>query len=107
MKRRRGTIVKPLSLPLFFDLCYLLAVEQKFAVASGGVIVVSAVEILGDIHVFHPDLTVVHIAESIGQRGFALADRLDFRSGQHKASGESVTYGIVEGGTSVLYVNIF
>ena len=73
MNSRSGMMVNPVSLP-FFRVSRFLFVEQEFAVATGGVVVVSAVEIFGYIHVFDPYLALVDIAECVGERSFALTD---------------------------------
>ena len=74
IKSFSGTMVKPASLPSFVEAVEFFAVQQQFAIASGGVVVVRAVEIFGYVHVLDPQLAVVHIAECIGQTGFAQSD---------------------------------
>lgn len=90
-----------------FKLSQFFAGKQEFAVAAFGVVVIGAVEIFGDIHVLDPRLSVVDVAERVGQRGFALAYGFDFRPGQHKAGRECVGNGVVECGTPVFYVYFF
>ena len=61
----------------------LAAVEQQLAVAAGGVVVVGAVEVLGDVHVLHPNLAAKDGAVGVHEAGLAQADALDFRARQH------------------------
>jgi hypothetical protein len=70
------------------------------------VVVVRAVEIFGDVHIFDPNLTIVDIAERIDQGGFSLANRLDFRARQHQSGGKRVADGIVKRSATVLYIDL-
>ena len=73
-----------------------LAVEQQFAVAAGVVVVVRPVEILGDVHVFHPDFALLDDAKRIHQARLSLADGLDFRPGQNDTRRKRVEQLVVE-----------
>ena len=68
-------------------------------------VVVCAVEIFGDIHVFDPHLPVVDVTKGIDQRGFPLAYRFYLRAGQYESGGEGVADGVVECRTAVFYVD--
>lgn len=86
---------------------YLLAVEQQFAVTASGVVVVCAVEVFLYIHVFHPHLAVVDVAERVGKACLTQAYRLYFGTGEHYAGCESLDDFIVECGSAVFYIYFF
>lgn len=73
-----------------------LAIKKQLALAALGVVVVGAVEELGDVHILHPDLAVVDITISVHKTGLAQADALYLRAGEHYAGRESVRDGIVK-----------
>lgn len=69
-------------------------------------VVVGAVEILGDVHTLDPDLAVLHEAISVGQRCAAFADRLDLGAREHESGGESVADLIIEMGAFVFDIDL-
>ena len=81
---------------VFLKFHYLLAVKQELAVAAFGVVVVSAVKIFGDIHVFYPDLSVVDITECIDKACLTQAYRLYFSAGKHKSCSKCVGNRVVK-----------
>lgn len=89
----------------FGDFLDFLFVEQEFAVAADIVVVVRSVEVFGDVHVLDPDGVVGDVAVGVGQRGFTLADCLDFRAGQYDTGGKRVGNFVVEVGSTVFYVD--
>ena len=84
---------------------YFLAVEQQLAVAMGGVVVVGAIAVLGNVHAFHPNLAVNDHAIGVGQAAFALTDGLDFGARQDDARSEGLDDLIVERRLAVLDVD--
>ena len=81
------------------------AVQQKLAVASCGVIIIGAVEILGDVHVLHPDFTTKDDTIGIDETGLAETDAFDFRSGKDKACCVFINQVVVEFGLAILDVD--
>lgn len=65
-------------------------------------IVVGSARILGDVHVFHPDFSIVDETKGIDQRGFAVTDAFDLCAGQYDARHKLVDHLVVEGGALVL-----
>ena len=84
----------------------LLLGEQQFAVAAGVVVVVGAVEILGYVHAFYPELTVYECAVAVGQAGFAFTDGFYLCSGEHNAGCPGIKQLVVKRGALVLYVYV-
>ena len=84
--------------------CQFFFGEQQFAFATGSMIVVRAIEILGNVHVFHPQFSVGKITESIHQTGLSQTDGLDFSARQHDTGSVSVQKLIVKRGTFVFDV---
>ncbi len=85
---------------------YLALSEQELAVAARGVIVVRAVEVFGNIHVFDPHLASVDDAIGIGQRGLSLTYRLDLSARQHYAGRKRLGDSVVKSSSTILYVNV-
>ena len=79
-----------------------LAVQQQFTVAVGGVVIVGAVAVLGNIHVLNPDLTVDDHAVGIRQATLTLADRLNLGPREHDTGGERLDNLVVERRLTVL-----
>ena len=77
-------------------------VEQEFTIPARGVIIVGSARILGDVHVFHPDFSVVDETKGIDQRGFTVTDAFDLCAGQYDARHKLVDHLVVEGGALVL-----
>ena len=88
------------------QLVQLFLGEEELAVAAGGVVVVGAVEVFGDVHVLDPEFAVGKVAEGVDQAGFALADGFYLGAGQYDAGGVGVQQFVVEGGAAVLYVDV-
>ena len=70
-------------------------------------IIVSAVEVFGDIHILDPYLAVADIAESVDKARLSLAYRLYFSSCEHNTGGKCFRNGVVKSGSPVFYINIF
>jgi AcrR family transcriptional regulator len=64
----------------------LLAVQQEFAVAFGGVVKPRAKAVFGDVHLAHEEFVAYENAVGVGQVGPTFADRLDLCSRQHHSS---------------------
>ena len=64
---------------------YFLAVEQQFAVAPGGVVIVRAEIVFGDVGILHPQFAIVDVAKSIHQAGFSGTDAFYFGAGKDYA----------------------
>lgn len=77
-------------LAVLLQIAYLAAVEQQFAVATGGVVVVAAEIVGGNIHILHPHLAIVDEAECVDEGGLACTDALDLCAGEDNARGEAV-----------------
>ena len=77
-------------------------VEQEFAIAARGVIVVGSARVFSDVHVFHPDFAIVDEAKGIDQRGFTVTDAFDLCAGQYDARYKLVDHLVVEGGALIL-----
>jgi len=84
----------------------LLLGEQQLAVAAGVVVVVGAVEILGYVHAFYPELTVYECAVAVGQAGFGVTDGFYLRSREHNAGCPGIKQLVVKRGALVLYVYV-
>ena len=83
----------------------LTAIEEEFAVTAGGVVVVGAVEVLGDIHVLDPNFTANDGTISIHQTGLTKADALDFGASEDESCGVFLHQVIVKLGLAVLDVD--
>ena len=77
-------------------------VEQELAIATRGVIVVGTARVFSDVHVLHPDFSVVDETKGIDQRGFTVTDAFDLCAGQYDARHKLVDHLVVEGGALVL-----
>lgn len=92
---------------VFFELCDFFLVEQQFAVATGYVVVVGAVEVFCNVHVFYPHFAFVNVAKCVDERCFALSDGFDFGAGEHDSGCVGVADGVVKRSTAVFYVDVF
>ena len=77
-------------------------VEQELAIATRGMIVVGTARVFSDVHVLHPDFSVVDETKGIDQRGFTVTDAFDLCAGQYDARHKLVDHLVVEGGALVL-----
>ena len=77
-------------------------VEQEFTVAARGVIVVGTARVFSNVHVLHPDFSIVDETKGIDQRGFTVTDAFDLCAGQYDARHKLVNHLVVEGGALVL-----
>src|SRR4051812_15476201 len=89
-------------LGLGLQLVDLLAVQQQLALAARGVIGPTALVILRDVSVVQPRLAPVDLDEAVGQRGAALAQRLDLGAHEDQPGLEGVDDRVVVPGLLVL-----
>src|SRR6185295_20096405 len=62
-----------------------VTVQQKFPLTGLGMIGITAMTVWADMHVQHPDLTVLRARVAIAQIDASFADRLDLRTKQRDA----------------------
>ena len=81
------------------------AVQQQFTVSASGVVEIGASFVGSDVGIFHPHLSVVDVAETVGERRLSRSDAFDFRSGQHDSCAVAVKNQIVKSCAAVLNVH--
>ena len=106
-EQTRGDNCETWVLHSLSQLAQLLAFEQQLAVAARRVVVVRPIEILGNVHVLHPQLIVYECAVGVDKARLGLPYRLYLRSRQHQAGRKGLGKDIVERGTLVLYVYVW
>ena len=84
------------------ELAQLTLGEEEFAVALHVMVIESAKAVGGNLHILNPQLIADKEAISVGEGGFALADRFDFRAIKHYSSRQTVGKYIIKGGSFVL-----
>ena len=87
------------------DAMDFLTIKEQFAVAMGGVIIVRAVAVLGNIHILDPDLAIDDHAISIGQATLALTDGFNLGSRKHNAGCEGLNNLVVERRLAILDID--
>lgn len=92
-------------LAVLLNIANLLLVEQKFAVASGSMVVVAAEVVRGNIHIFDPHLAVKNEAERVDERSLPGAYAFDLCTGKDDARHPAVNDEVIMFGTLVLDVN--
>ena len=69
-------------------------------------VVVGAQFVFGNVHAFDPQFAVVEVAVGVHQPGFPGPDGFDFGAGEHDAGGVFFQEFVVEGCSSVFYIDI-
>ena len=94
-------------LNLALQLVELLTFEEELALALGGMIIESPVEILSDAHTLDPQLVIIEIAERIGKGGVTATYGLYLCSVQLDSSDETLDNLVVERRPFILYIDFF
>lgn len=81
-------------------------VKKQFSITPGFMVVICAVEIFGNIHIFDPHASICDVTKRVDQACLSLPKCFDFSSGQDNAGSKCVGNSIVECCPSVFYVNI-
>ena len=69
-------------------------------------VVVGSQLVLGNVHTLNPQFAVVEITIGIHQPGFPGPDGFDFGTGEHDSGGVFFQELVVEGCSSIFYVNV-
>lgn len=70
-------------------------------------VVVGAVEVFCNVHVFNPYFAFVDVAKCVDERCFALSDGFDFGACEYDSGGVGVADGVVKRCSAVFYVDVF
>lgn len=106
IKSRVGTIVNPFSFVLRRSFLSSAFLQEKFAVAHGVMVVVSAIIVSGYIHSPHIQFSVFEKAVGINQTGFAHPEGLNFGSRKDNAGNIFLNEFVVEICLFIFYLDI-